>query len=175
MYRNFIKKLNRFNEGFIKVEKILCDILFLFLIFCLVAQVFYRFVLKSPAGWTEEFARYSFIFVMYLACGYTLHYGKHVDMNLLDTFIDKARNPKRVYYIMTKVTNVANIVFCCYFISMFWPYLMKLKKLGRTIVSAPIPIWAIQSAVLIGFALMCWHSFVKLLQPYEGDDAAKAK
>lgn len=175
MYRNFVKKLNRFNEGFIKLEKIICDILFVFLIFCLVAQVFYRFVLKSPAGWTEEFARYSFIFVMYLACGYTLHYGKHVDMNLLDTFIDKTKNPKRVYFFMTKVTNIANIIFCCYFISMFWPYLMKLKKLGRMIVSAPIPIWAIQSAVLIGFALMAWHSFVKLLQPYEGDDVVETK
>ena len=57
----------------------------------------------------------------------------------------------------------------------FWPYLMKLKKLGRTIVSAPIPIWVIQSSVFIGFALMLWHSLVKLLQPYEGDDAAAAK
>ena len=129
MYRNFVKKLNAFNEGFIKVEKLLCDVLFVFLIVCLVAQVFYRFVLKSPAGWTEEFARYSFIFVMYLACGYTLHYGKHVDMNLLDTFLDKTKNPKRAYYIMSKVTNIANIAFCAYFMYIFWPYLMKLKKL----------------------------------------------
>ena len=57
----------------------------------------------------------------------------------------------------------------------FWPYLMKLKKLGRTIVSAPIPIWVIQCSVFIGFALMLWHSLVKLLQPYEGDNAAPSK
>ena len=35
MYRNFVKKLNAFNEGFIKVEKLLCDVLFIFLIVCL--------------------------------------------------------------------------------------------------------------------------------------------
>ena len=96
-------------------------------------------------------------------------------MNLLDTFLDKTKNPKRAYYIMSKVTNIANIAFCAYFMYIFWPYLMKLKKLGRTIVSAPIPIWVIQCSVFIGFALMLWHSLVKLLQPYEGDDAAPSK
>lgn len=172
MYRKFVEKLNRFNEGFLWVEKWICDIMFVFLIFCLVAQVFYRFVLKAPAPWTEELARYSFIFAMYLACGYTLHYGKHVDMNLLDTFLEKTKNPKMAFFIMEKVTHVASIVFCGYFISMYAPYLAKLRANGRTAVSVPLPMWIVQASVLIGFILMCWHSFVLLLQPYEGDDAA---
>lgn len=171
MYRKFVDKLNKLNEGFLKTEKIICDIMFLFLIFCLVAQVFYRFILKAPAPWTEELARYSFIFAMYIACGYTLHYGKHVDMNLLDTFLEKTRNPRKAFYIMKKVTNVANIAFCGYFISIYAPYLAKIRANGRTAVSVPLPMWIVQTSVLIGFALMCWHSFVLLLQPYEGAEA----
>jgi len=172
MYRKFVDKLNKFNVGFLKVEKWVCDIMFLFLISCLIAQVFYRFILKTPAPWTEELARYSFIFAMYLACGYTLCYGKHVDMNLLDTFLVKTKNPKKAFYIMSKVTNTANIVFCAYFISIYAPYLDKLRLNGRTAVSVDLPMWIVQSSVLIGFALMCWHSFVLLLQPYDGDAAA---
>lgn len=170
MYRKFVDKLNKFNEGFLKVEKWVCDIMFLFLIFCLIAQVFYRFILKAPAPWTEELARYSFIFAMYLACGYTLHYGKHVDMNLLDTFLDKTHNPPKAYFIVQKITMLANMAFCAYFISMYAPYLAKLRDNGRTAVSVPLPMWIVQMSVLIGFALMCWHSFVLLLQPYKGEE-----
>ena len=92
-------------------------------------------------------------------------------MNLLDTFLEKTRNPRKAFYIMKKVTNVANIAFCGYFISIYAPYLAKIRANGRTAVSVPLPMWIVQTSVLIGFALMCWHSFVLLLQPYEGAEA----
>ena len=167
MYHNFINRLNKANGKIISVEKWICAVLFCVLIFFLVAQVFCRFVLKVPAPWTEELARYSFIAAMYLACGYTLHYGKHVDMNLLDSFLMKAKNPKKAFFIESKLTTLANMFFCGYFVSLYFPFLMKIKSNGKMAVTVELPLWIVMASVLVGFILMFWHSFVLLLQPYE--------
>lgn len=169
MYSNFIKRLNRANDKIIWVEKWICAILFCVLIFFLVAQVFCRFILKVPAPWTEELARYSFIAAMYLACGYTLHYGKHVDMNLLDSFLNKAKDPKKAFFIESKLTMLANLFFCGYFVSLYYPFLMKIRANGKMAVTVELPLWIVMASVLIGFILMFWHSLVMLLQPYEQD------
>lgn len=167
MYRKFIKRLNQFNSVFIELEKWISFVIYAFLIFCLTAQVFMRFVLRAPAAWTEEWARYSFVVVMYIGCGFTLHYGKHVDMNLLDTFLNKAKNPKRAFFLMQKITMATNMLFCGIFASMYWPFLMKIKSNGKTAVTANVPMWLIMLSVLVGIVLMFWHSLVLFLQPYE--------
>lgn len=174
MYRKFTNGLNKVNSGIIAAEKWICFALFIVLLFCLIFQVIARFILHIPAVWTEEFARYSFIMLMWLACGTCLHYGKHVDMNILDSFLLKLKNPKKAFFVMEKVTMVTNLVFCCYFISIYHPYLMKIKKGGSVAVSAPIPMWIFMSAVEIGFILMAWHSFVILLNPPKEDLKAAA-
>ncbi len=173
MNKEFIKKLNRFNTVLIGIEKWISFILFSILIFMLIAQVVFRFILKTPAPWTEELARYSFIYMMWFSCGFTLHYGKHIDMNLLDSFLVKLKNPDKAFYLMSKVTMIANMVFCAYFISMYFPYLMKLASNHKYAITVPIPMTVFQSSVLVGFILMFWHSFVLLLQPYQAKDEKK--
>lgn len=171
MYRNFVKKLNKFNDLFIEVEKWISWIIYAFLIFCLIYQVIARFIFKIPTAWSEEMARYSFVAVMYIACGFTLHYGKHVDMNLLDSYLNKTKNPKKTVFIMGKVTMVANLIFSSYFVSMYYPFLMKIKDNGKTTVALEIPMWIVMSTVLIGIILMAWHSLVILLQPCDEEEA----
>lgn len=166
MYSTLIKKLNTFNEGLVKLEKWISFVLFSILIFMLIAQVIFRFILKLPAPWTEELARYSFIYMMWFSCGVTLHYGKHIDMNLLDSFLVKFKSPEKAFFVMSKVTMIANMFFCGYFISMYYPFLMKLAGNHKYAITVHVPMVVFQSSVLVGFILMFWHSFVLFLQPY---------
>lgn len=173
MYRKFIAKLNLLNELLLKVEKWICfaDLFILFI--CLIWQVITRFILKTPATWTEEFARYTFIFGVFVSCGFTLHHNKHVDMNLIDTVVQRAKNPKKAFFIYKKVTMVANIAFSLYFSYLYYPYLMHVKATGRVATSYPLPLWLVMASVLVGMVLMAWHSFVILLQPYDESQSVK--
>lgn len=170
MYRNFIKKLNTVNKGFVEITKWIGIIIYAVLMFCLIAQVVFRFVLKIPAPWTEELARTTFIMVTYLGCGVTLYYGKHTDMSLIDSVLDKAKNPKKAHFIMKKITMASSLVFIAYFCSKYYPFLMKIKNNGKMLTTVPVPTWIVMSSVLIGLLLMGWECIVQLLQPYEGDD-----
>jgi len=174
MYRKCYEKLSKFNNGVMWLEKWLSIILFVILLFCLSAQVIARFILKIPAVWTEEMARYTFIMAMWVACGFTLHLNKHVNMDLLDTFLAKTKNPKKTFWIMEKVTMVANLLFTGYFISIYHPFLLKMAKVGKMMTTVKVPIWVAMSAVEIGFILMFWHSLVICLKPYDGDAKAES-
>lgn len=49
----------------------------------LLAQVFYRFVLERPLSWSEELARYTFVWLALLGASSGLRAGLHPGMDLL--------------------------------------------------------------------------------------------
>lgn len=172
MYRNFVNKLNRVNSGIVEASKWLGIAIYTVLMVCLIFQVIARFVLKIPAPWTEELARTTFVMVTYLGCGVTMHYGKHTDMSLFDTVLEKTKNPKKSFFIMKKVTMSASLIFIAYFCAQYYPFLMKIKNNGKMLATVPVPTWIVMSSVLIGLILMGWEALVQLLQPYEGNEQA---
>ena len=44
----------------------------------LALQVFYRFVVQDPLSWTEELARYAFVWVTFLGAAVAYRHGSHV-------------------------------------------------------------------------------------------------
>jgi len=47
------------------------------------AQVFWRYVLNSPLAWSEEFARYTFVWLVFLAACIAFRDGKHMAVDLV--------------------------------------------------------------------------------------------
>lgn len=68
---------------------------------------FYRYVLKSPLGWTEEAARYSMIWMALIASSIALKRREHIGINM---FINKM--PTRV----RKVVVLIRDLFIAYFL-----------------------------------------------------------
>jgi len=47
------------------------------------AQVVFRYLFQAPITWSEEFARYAFVYIVYLAAPIALHRGLHIGVDNL--------------------------------------------------------------------------------------------
>lgn len=88
-------------------------------------QVVSRYVLKSPLSWSEELARYLFVWVSYIGSVIAARQGQHIGVELL---IKKF--PSRCNQI---IRIIANVLTGCFFLVVFiyfckmWPMLSMQK------------------------------------------------
>ncbi len=73
-----------------------------------VLQVLSRFILPHPLSWTEELARYSFIWWAFLGAAYAVRLNEHLGMDIfVNLFSPKARGIlQRVVFLFTFVFMV---------------------------------------------------------------------
>ncbi len=97
------KRLFKHGEGVVNaLLVVLMSVMFISV--CL--QVFFRYVLESPLSWSEELARYAFVWISFLgaamALGKRLHFG-------IDYLVNKF--PPRLRAGVELITNCAILVF----------------------------------------------------------------
>jgi len=96
-------KIVRRGEGFVNSLLVIL-MLVMFVSVCL--QVFFRYVLESPLSWSEELARYAFVWISFLgaamALGKRMHFG-------IDYLVNKF--PVRFRAFLELLTNGAILVF----------------------------------------------------------------
>jgi TRAP-type C4-dicarboxylate transport system permease small subunit len=132
-----------------------CFVLLMFI--SVLLQVFYRYVLQSPLTWTEEVARYSFIWTVLLGAAFAVRRKEHVAMNLLfDRF------PKSVQRYVTVVINGIILISLIYLLPVSWSFFSFMKN-----VSAPtlnISWGFLFFAAPLSIALMTIHTFIRLVK-----------
>ncbi|MFB4161582.1 TRAP transporter small permease [Geomicrobium sp. JSM 1781026] len=74
---NVIRWLDRY------FEEILMVIIFTVMVASISAQVFMRFVFESSFGWSEELARYCFIWMIFLGVSYAVKKQRHIRVDAL--------------------------------------------------------------------------------------------
>ena len=78
-------------EGALKKAIVLCgEIALLVLLSCCILQVFTRYVLNDSLTWTEELARFSFMYVSFLGAALCVDAGTHARITVLVDFVPKA-------------------------------------------------------------------------------------
>lgn len=96
-------KIVKRGEGLVNVLLVIL-MMTMFVSVCL--QVFFRYVLESPLSWSEELARYAFVWISFLgaamALGKRMHFG-------IDYLVNKF--PPRLRAGVELVTNCAILVF----------------------------------------------------------------
>ncbi|MPM16182.1 hypothetical protein SDC9_62558 [bioreactor metagenome] len=73
------KTLDKFLSFF---EISVCNVLFIAMAALVILQILLRF-LGLPLSWTEEVARYLFVWTVYLACGRAVKNGSHLSVDIL--------------------------------------------------------------------------------------------
>lgn len=90
----------------IKLDEILSVVLLITIVVIAFLQILFRFVFNLPLDWSEEVARFSFVFLVYLATSLAVKDDKMIKVDLINAFLPKA---VKVYFDV--IINLA----CCLF------------------------------------------------------------
>ncbi|MCG8565952.1 MAG: TRAP transporter small permease [Desulfobacterales bacterium] len=115
------------------------------------AQVWYRFVLNNPLAWSEELARYLFVWISFLGSAAGIRMNVHLGIDL----IDKILSP-RGRKIMTLIVNLAIQIFLA--VVIYWGIKILNVVQFQKSASMGIPMTYPYLAVPVGSALMLLNS-----------------
>ena len=127
--------------------------IFWVLAFVVFYQVYTRYVLDDPAGWTEEIARYLLVAVVFIGASMSVRKNNHIHVD----FIYRLLPPK----VGRALSTAVDIFRCLFFGYATWLNWLLLDKIGsQRMAIIDLPMGLVFGAMLFGFALM----FVRSLQ-----------
>lgn len=143
----FLKKLDE------NLERWLMFLLLAGMTIVLGIQIFFRFVLNNSLTWSEELARFMFIWSTFLSIGFCLKEGISLK---IDTLI--ALFPKKVQDVIWLAGDVVMLVFFLYMIPSAWEFAYASVLNGQTSAACGIPMYFVQGSLVVGFALAAFRS-----------------
>ncbi len=120
----------------------------LFAIFVVVlVQVFFRYVLGRPLMWTEEAARYLYVWTCYLGAAVAFRRGAHIRIGVL---VDRLSPPAR------RAAELVGLACTAVFLAVFLAQAAQLAWLshGTLAITFPLPWSAIYGAAVVSCLLL---------------------
>ena len=110
-------------------------------------QVFTRYALNDPAGWTEEIARYLLVAMVFIGASMSVRKNNHIHVDYFYRLMPAA---------MGRVLSIAvDIVRCVFFGYATWLNALLLERIGsQRMAIIDLPMGWVFGAMLFGFALM---------------------
>lgn len=130
------------------LEKMFCVIFLALMSLIIVLQVFFRYVLNNSLSWSEELARYLFIWMIYIGISYGVKLDKHICVDAVYTFMPK--KIKRGYAI------VAYVLFLIFAVAIVYYGIMVVGmqvSSGQMSPAMGIPMQYIYAAPVVGMTL----------------------
>lgn len=109
----------------------------------LIVQVFFRYVLNSPLIWSEECARYMFVWTVMLGLGYNVRTKNNISVSLLTSRLPGSMQRGLEY--ITDLVVLASYLFC---MPPILKYLEAQSRIKSTAMRMPMGLLAV--SVLIG-------------------------
>ncbi len=130
------------------LEAYLCCIMMFALSIILIVQVFFRYCLGQSLTWSEELARYLFVWLVYLGIPYGCQMMRHIK---IDAGLMLFPKTCRKYVIL--IGEISFLVLAIVVTYYSWMFVIKQYKFGLVSPAMGIPLWVIYSAPLVGFVL----------------------
>ena len=136
-----MKKLQQVSDIINKCVSYIGMVIFIILIVACVAQVFFRFILNNSLSWSEELARYCFIWMHMLGASLLIEGSGHATVTAI---LDLMHGTLR---------KIVDIIIE-----------LKLAYSSRTNLSTAlsVPMWCINSSVAVGGILLMFQAFVAI-------------
>jgi TRAP-type C4-dicarboxylate transport system permease small subunit len=137
------------------IEKVICVALLALMSIIIVVQVFFRYVLQNSLQWSEEIARYMFIWLIYIGISYGVKMDKHIAVDAVYSFL-----PKKVKPIYALIGYVIFLVFAI--IVVYYGVLVTANIAGSGQISngAHVPMQYVYVAPVVGMSL----TLIRLVQ-----------
>ena len=127
-------------------------------------QVFQRYVLQSSLDWSEELARYLFIWSVYVGCSYATQKDRHLEVTILRNFFGET-----VAKYVTLAAYIATIGFCV--AVTIWGFQMVnfLAGTGQKTPALEIQMYWVFLSVPVGMGLMAIRTGQRILSILRGE------
>ena len=141
-----------------KIFEVLSAISLAFMMVLITLQVIFRYVLSSPLAWTEEPARYTFIWVTFLASYVAAVKGEHVAINMLQ---ERCKG-----FIRTGLVFISDMLTAAFFGIVGYYSVSQWSKLGlQTSAALKIPMNYVYLGIILGsFCMFGWYLYCALAE-----------
>lgn len=112
-------------------------------------QIFMRYVMGASLSWSEELARYFFIWTTYLGIAYAVRKDAHIRVSMLSDML-----PPRGRIGIRILTHLIFGAFAVYVMYQGWFMVERTFRFGQKSASLGIPMGLVYLAPLTGFALV---------------------
>ena len=127
-------------------------------------QVFQRYVLQSSLDWSEELARYLFIWSVYVGCSYATQKDRHLEVTILRNFFGET-----VAKYVTLAAYVATIGFCLCVTVWGFQMVAFLADTGQKTPALEIQMYWVFLSVPVGMGLMAIRTAQRVLSILRGE------
>ena len=131
-------------------------------------QVIFRYVIGNSLSWSEEFARYVEVWVVYLGSAYAFGKGQHISMDILHHIL-----PVKGIWILDKINSCLCLFFACF--CLVYSYKFMVTERSQLMASVRVPKNVAYAALFVGMILMIFYSLVVIFKtsaPEEDGGAA---
>lgn len=116
-------------------------------------QIVFRFILNNSLTWSEELARFMFIWSTFLSIGFCLREGISLKIDTLISLF-----PKKVQAIILLLSDIIMMAFFLYLLPSAWEFAYTSVRDGQTSAACGIPMYFVQGSLMIGFALAAFRA-----------------
>ena len=150
------------------VEEYLCCILMFVLSMLLIVQVFFRYCIGQSLTWSEELARYIFVWLVYLGVPYGCLLMRHIKIDAGLMLFPKFM---RKHIVLIGEISFFLLAIAVAYYSAAFDY--RQYKIGLVSPALKIPMWVIYLAPFVGFSLAAIRQLqviVKILKNKNSDN-----
>ena len=133
------------------------------MILILLAQVIMRYVFSRPLTWSEEAARFIFVYVSFIGISYAYRQKGHIRMEVVVNLF-----PQAVRRGLEVLINLGTIALFCYMIPFSFRFIGI--QAGVKATATHIPMSIVYTALPLGMALSCVRLLISSLRIVWGEE-----
>lgn len=137
------------------IERVILLILLVVMTVVTVLQVFMRYVMENSLTWSEELARFCFIWLVYIGISYGVKRAKHVRVEAIFSIVKR-----RGKFIINLIANVLFLYFAIYATYYGFTIMKTIQSTGQIAPSIGIPM----SVMYLGMPIGMFLTTIRLVQ-----------
>lgn len=134
-----LKAIRKTADVLVKVIEHILWVLLTAAVICVVLQVFSRYVLGNSFTWTEQVARYMFIWMVMLGVPVAFHRKIFLNFDMIQNAL-----PKKAQFVLDIFIKVGTMAFASYYFVASLQ--LVIQTWGRTTSGVKVPFWALYGA-----------------------------
>ncbi len=157
--RDIMRVVHWIDEHF---EEVLLIIFSVIMVVTIALQVFMRHVMSSSLSWSEELARYCFIWLVYIGISYGVKKQRHIKVDVMLVLLkDKGK------VVLNIISNFIFLAFAIFVIIYGYDISRQLLGWGQTSPALHIPMGVVYLATPVGMALTSIRLIQQLIKQFK--------